>query len=199
MQTEGMPEGKPPYLNNQEIGMFKATDWEPFEISPCTVPADFNTCFLSAQPTGEIAVFGTPDSGVMDAIRAISPQKEKPAMPETTQATGADARVVNEQALAAAREEAVQGRTVARQRDHCAGRHRPTLWHRQDRHQRVHRQGRLGRQARKELFAAMEARQEGRGAPIHPRIPARRPAAAAATPWRSGWSACRCRDAAARR
>jgi hypothetical protein len=85
MQTEGMPEGKPPYLNNQEIGMFKATDWEPFEISPCTVPADFNTCFLSAQPTGEIAVFGTPDSGVMDALRAISPQKEKPAMPETAQ------------------------------------------------------------------------------------------------------------------
>src|ERR1035441_9106390 len=42
----------------------KATDWEPFEISPCTVPADFNTCFLSA-------------------VRATSPQKEKPAMEET--------------------------------------------------------------------------------------------------------------------
>jgi len=108
MQTEGMPEGKPPYLNDQEIGMFKATDWEPFEISPCTVPADFNTCFLSAQPTGEIAVFSTPDSGVVDALRAISPRKEKPAMPETAQEAGADARVVNEQALAAAREEAVQ-------------------------------------------------------------------------------------------
>jgi hypothetical protein len=108
MQTEGMPEGKPPYLNNQEIGMFTATDWEPFEISPCTVPADFNTCFLSAQPTGEIAVFSTPDSGVLDALRAISPRKEKPAMPETAQEAGADARVVNEQALAAAREEAVQ-------------------------------------------------------------------------------------------
>lgn len=108
LQTEGMPEGKPPYLNNQEIGMFTATDWEPFEISPCTVPADFNTCFLSAQPTGEIAVFSTPDSGAMDALRAIGPRKEKPAMPETAQETGADARVVNEQALAAAREEAVQ-------------------------------------------------------------------------------------------
>ena len=108
MQTEGMPEGKPPYLNDHEIGMFKATDWEPFEISPCTVPADFNTCFLSAQPTGEIAVFSTPDSGVVDALRAISPPKEKPAMPETAQETGTEARVVDEQALAAAREEAVQ-------------------------------------------------------------------------------------------
>ncbi|MGO9892822.1 MAG: hypothetical protein ACLPX8_01225 [Bryobacteraceae bacterium] len=109
LQTEGMPEGKPPYINDKEIGMFKAVDWEPFEISPCTVPADFNSCFLSAQPTGEVTIFGTPDSGVIDALRAISPTKEKPAMPETTtQDTGADARVVNEQALAAAREEAVQ-------------------------------------------------------------------------------------------
>jgi len=110
IQTEGLPEGKPPYLNDQEIGMFKATDWEPFEISPCTVPADFNTCFLSAQPNGEIAVFRTPDTGVVDALRAISPRKENPAMPEATQETetGADARAVNEQALAAAREQAVQ-------------------------------------------------------------------------------------------
>ena len=111
MQTEGMPEGKPPYMNDQEIGMFKATDWEPFEISPCPVPADFNTCFLNAEPNGEIAIFGAPDKGVIEAIRAIGPRKEKPAMPETTQqqgTAGVDARVVNEQALAAAREEAVQ-------------------------------------------------------------------------------------------
>jgi hypothetical protein len=108
LQTEGMPEGKPPYLNDKEIGMFKAVDWEPFEISPCTVPADFNTCFLSAQPTGEVTIFGTPDPGVIDVLRAISPSKEKPVMPETTtQETGVDARVTNEQALAAAREEAV--------------------------------------------------------------------------------------------
>ncbi|HZT32777.1 MAG TPA: prohead protease/major capsid protein fusion protein [Gemmataceae bacterium] len=112
-QVEGLAEGKPPYLNDKEIGMFRATDWEPFEISPCTVPADFNTAFLSAQPTGEVTIFGTPGCplgpGVIDALRAISPQKEKPAMPETTtQETGADARVVNEQALAAAREQAVQ-------------------------------------------------------------------------------------------
>jgi hypothetical protein len=110
LQTEGMPEGKPPYLNDKEIGMFKATDWEPFEISPCTVPADFNTCFLSAQPTGEVTVSGMPENpGVIDVLRAISPQKEKPAMEQTTtQDTGADARTVNEQALATAREEAVQ-------------------------------------------------------------------------------------------
>ncbi len=74
LQTEGMPEGKPPYLNDKEIGMFKAVDWEPFEISPCTVPADFNTCFLSAQPTWEVTIFGTPDAGVIDALRAISPK-----------------------------------------------------------------------------------------------------------------------------
>jgi len=109
MQTEGMAEGKAPYLNNQEIGMFKATDWEPFEISPCTVPADFNTCFLNAQPTGEMAVFGALDADAMDVLRAISPQKEKPAMADTAQqASGVDtARVGNEQALTAARDEAV--------------------------------------------------------------------------------------------
>src|SRR5579883_2219885 len=107
-QVEGLPEGKPPYINDKEIGMFKATDWEPFEISPCTVPADFNTCFLSAQPTGEVTIFGTPEPGVIDALRAISPHKENPAMPETTQGAGADARRVNEQALTAAREEAVR-------------------------------------------------------------------------------------------
>lgn len=108
-QTGGLAGAKPPYLNDKEMGMFEATDWEPFEISPCTVPADFNTCFLSAQPTGEIAVLGMPKPGVADANRATSPPKEKPAMPETTtQETGADARVVNEQALAAARDEAIQ-------------------------------------------------------------------------------------------
>src|SRR5208283_4226574 len=84
-QTAGMPEGKAPYLNDKEIGMFKATDWEPFEISPCTVPADFNTCFLSAQPTVEVTTSVTPEKpGVTDALRAISPQKEKPAMEQTT-------------------------------------------------------------------------------------------------------------------
>ena len=94
-----------------EASMFKATDWEPFEISPCTVPADFNTCFLSAQPTGEVSIVATPDNtSAADALRAISPPKEKPAMPQqTTQETGDQARVTNEQALAAAREEAVQG------------------------------------------------------------------------------------------
>jgi hypothetical protein len=93
-----------------EASMFKATDWEPFEISPCTVPADFNTCFLSAQPAGEGSTVATPDNTcATDALRAISPPKEKPAMPQqTTQETGDQARITNEQALTAAREEAVQ-------------------------------------------------------------------------------------------
>jgi hypothetical protein len=158
MQTEGMPEGKPPYLNDKEIGMFKATDWEPFEISPCTVPADFNTCFLSAQPTGEVTIFGTPDSGVIDALRAISPRKEKPAM-ETLRRKRARMPVsVNEQALAAAREEAVQAERQARQRDSIAGRNRNQVRRRRDRHQRVHRQGRAVDQARKECLPSARRR-----------------------------------------
>jgi hypothetical protein len=65
---------------------------------------------LSAQPTGEIAIGRLPEhAGAAGALRATSPHKEKPAMPETTtQETGADARAANEQALAAAREQAVQ-------------------------------------------------------------------------------------------
>ena len=107
-QTEGMPEGKPPYLNDKEIGMFKATDWEPFEISPCTVPADFNTCFLSAQPTGR-SRFRHAGRRRDRCTTGNQPAKGETCNGRTTtQDTGADARVVNEQALAAAREEAVQ-------------------------------------------------------------------------------------------
>jgi len=51
-QTEGMPEGKPPYSNPNEIGTFTATDWEPFEISVVPIPADFSTTFLSAETGG---------------------------------------------------------------------------------------------------------------------------------------------------
>jgi hypothetical protein len=106
-KVEAQAEGKPPYLNDKEIGMFTATDWEPFEISPCTVPADFNTCFLHAEPNGEISIAGAPENpGATDSLRAISPPKEKPAM-EQPQETGAEARN-DEQALATAREEAVQ-------------------------------------------------------------------------------------------
>lgn len=107
-QNGGATEGKPPYTNDKEMDLFTATDWEPFEISPCTVPADFNTCFLNAQPSGEVMIIGAPDTGAAKAFRATSPHKEKPVMEtKTTQETGGDARVVNEQALAAAREEAV--------------------------------------------------------------------------------------------
>jgi hypothetical protein len=56
--AEALPEGAPPYSDANEIGMFTATDWEPFEISPVPVPADFSTTFLSAsggitRPTGQ--------------------------------------------------------------------------------------------------------------------------------------------------
>jgi hypothetical protein len=47
-QAQATQEGAPPYSNPNEMGMFTATDWEPFEISPCPVPADFSTQFLSA-------------------------------------------------------------------------------------------------------------------------------------------------------
>jgi len=104
-QTEGMPEGKPPYSNPNEIGMFTATDWEPFEISVVPVPADFNATFLSAD------ALSTKSSGG-EAARASSPQKEKPAMAESTKhltdgAAGVEARM-NEQELVAARGEAVK-------------------------------------------------------------------------------------------
>src|SRR5271165_3670663 len=98
--VQAQTEGKPPYGNPNEIGMFTATDWEPFEISVVPVPADFNTTFLSAEPL--------PTKTDGQAARASSPHKEKPAMAEsTTQTAGTEARV-NEQALVAARGEAVK-------------------------------------------------------------------------------------------
>lgn len=95
-QSEGMPEGKPPNQNSDEIGMFTATDWEPFEISPVTIPADFTTQFLGAQPGPQA-----------DAIRAASPQQENPVETLTPGQTGGEARP-NEQQLAAARDEGAQ-------------------------------------------------------------------------------------------
>jgi hypothetical protein len=85
-KTEALQEGAPPYSNPNEMGMFSATDWEPFEISPVTVPADFGTTFLSAQP----------------GARATRPKE--PIVPELNNAQpGADAQAQ----LAAARAEAV--------------------------------------------------------------------------------------------
>jgi len=74
-----------------EIAAFTATDWEPFEVSPCTVPADFNTCFLSAESRGA-------------STRASGP-KENPAMETIVQDAGLQART-NDAALATARAEA---------------------------------------------------------------------------------------------
>jgi hypothetical protein len=76
-QTEGPgAEGRAP-----DISAFTATDWEPFEISPVTIPADFTTQFLSAQPHGQGQA----------AARATSPMKEQPVEPNTQDA-GVEAR-----------------------------------------------------------------------------------------------------------
>ena len=128
LQTEGMPEAKPPYLNDKEIGMFKATDWEPFEISPCTVPADFNTCFLKKRSTGNQPTKGETCHGRDDyAGRG----RGCPYCERTGPGRGAG--------------RGGPGRTGARQRNPIAGRDRNQIRHRRDRHQRVHRQGRVRR------------------------------------------------------
>ncbi len=64
------------------IDMFTATDWEPFELGPCTVPADFSTQFLTAE-SGQ---------------RAASPTNKQGGnhMPETNN-TGTAARPTEEQ------------------------------------------------------------------------------------------------------
>jgi len=77
-----------PHPSGSQAQVYEATDWEPFEVSVETIPADFTTEFLSA--SGE---------------RANSPKKEKP-VDQVTQ-PGADARN-NEQVLAAARDEATR-------------------------------------------------------------------------------------------
>jgi hypothetical protein len=104
-----------------------ATDWEPFEISPVPVPADFGTAFLTGSANGGINVkidnvnlgMGSVPghainlSGTSTAHTSASdvsdhgqqPKKEKP-MPETqtTQAAGDQARVDTEAILKAERE-----------------------------------------------------------------------------------------------
>ena len=85
----------------QERREFTATDWEPFEISLVSVPADAATNFMSAA--------GTPPAppSVVETQRASAHTKEKPEMETTTQDAGVEARQ-NEVALAAARDEAVK-------------------------------------------------------------------------------------------
>jgi hypothetical protein len=78
-EAQTLPEGKPPYSNPDEMATFTATDWEPFEISPVTVPADFSTQFLSAQ---------TPPKSQSGA----QPKKEQPVENTTQATTGAEAR-----------------------------------------------------------------------------------------------------------
>jgi len=85
----------------QERREFTATDWEPFEISLVSVPADAATNFMSA------AVTPPAPPSVVETQRASAHTKEKPEMETTTQDPGVEARQ-NEVALAAARDEAVK-------------------------------------------------------------------------------------------
>ena len=85
----------------QERREFTATDWEPFEISLVSVPADAGTNFMSAA-----APPPAPPS-VLETQRAAAHTKEKPDMETTTQEPGVEARQ-NEVDLAAARDEAVK-------------------------------------------------------------------------------------------
>jgi hypothetical protein len=88
--------------NGGTNNVFVATDWEPFEISIVTVPADAGATFLSAAGS-------PPAKPTVAETRASAHREENPAMPEETkpQGTGDEARVT-EQALAAARDEAVK-------------------------------------------------------------------------------------------
>lgn len=88
-------EADDPEEDDDGLQCFVATDWEPFEISPVTVPADFNTQFLSATSGKE---------------RAINPIKEQPVEPITQDAGIARA---NETELAAVRVEATKAATIA--------------------------------------------------------------------------------------
>jgi hypothetical protein len=92
-----------PHPSGSQAPVFVAQDWEPFEVSAITVPADFSTQFLSAEVTA-------------DAKRATSPQQEIIVMEQATQ-TGAEART-DTAGLDAARVEELraQGVAVERQR-----------------------------------------------------------------------------------
>jgi hypothetical protein len=86
-----------PHPSGKQAPVFEATDWEPFEVSAITVPADFSTQFLSALGA--------------NGVRATSPNQERTVMEQTTQ-TGTEARN-NQAVLDAARTE---GATLERQR-----------------------------------------------------------------------------------
>lgn len=91
-----------PHPSGVQAPVFVATDWEPFEVSAITVPADFSTQFLSAQAAGA------------DAGRATSPKQETIVMEQTTQA-GAEART-DQVVLDAARAEQLRAEGAAAER-----------------------------------------------------------------------------------
>ena len=93
-----------PHPSGAQAPVFVATDWEPFEVSAITVPADFSTQFLSAQGI---------EAGA-DTRRATSPQQEQIVMEQTTQA-GTEART-DTAALDAARVEQLRAEGAAAER-----------------------------------------------------------------------------------
>lgn len=79
--------------DGEPIGLqsFVATDWEPFEISPVCVPADFSTCFLSAETQQTI-----PPAPQQPAPSPRAQAQKEPVMNEqNTQAAGAESGIVS--------------------------------------------------------------------------------------------------------
>lgn len=103
---------------------FVADDWEPFEISPVTVPADFSTQFLTGiqgkvetvlnAAIAKLASATTELSNATNAARALQPSKENP-VEKTQQELAAEAARTTE-ALNAARAEG-----ASQERDRVAG------------------------------------------------------------------------------
>lgn len=82
---------------------FVATSWEPFEISPVCVPADFSTAFLGAEVTTpapetnslppQTVVMTTPTPAEQEKKRASARKENTPVMEtQTHQAPGTEAR-----------------------------------------------------------------------------------------------------------
>jgi hypothetical protein len=90
---------------------YVATSWEPFEVSPVCVPADFSTAFLSAEVTAqpislpsqaaEVTTTQDPAPKEPETMRASARKENTPEM-ENLQVPGAEARPeINAEALKA--------------------------------------------------------------------------------------------------
>jgi hypothetical protein len=83
-----------------------ADKWRPFEISVAPLPADFGTTTLSGEQVAAVQAAGSETSVVTQ--RAFAQAKETPVMDELNQQAAGEQARLNEQALAAARDEAVK-------------------------------------------------------------------------------------------